>query len=127
MAEICERNGHKIEPSAAREPRLDIFYAKYGENLQALEIPMTEASIAELVGGQYEVTPLRYKSGKVAAVLICGDNGVAVCGIKGDIITNLHPYTAQIYKRELSPVEPQKIEAVRGMDMKSKERSHDSR
>jgi hypothetical protein len=125
LAEICERNGHTIEPAAAPEPKLDVLAAKYGDNMQAIEIPMTETAIGELVGGEYEISPLRYQSGKIAAALVRGADGIAVCGIgKYDTLTSLHPYTAQTYKRELSPAESSKIDAVCAANKNPKEREY---
>jgi hypothetical protein len=113
FAEIMERNGSKYEPIPNQKPKLDILAAKYGEELQHAEIPMTEAAINKIVGGKYEVEPL-YVDGQginanygpqVRGALLYGKNGVAVCGFEKDTLTSLHPYWAQKYKRELGVIE----------------------
>jgi hypothetical protein len=115
LAEILERNGSKCEPITGQKPTLNILAAKYGEDLQAVEIPMTDASIRKLVGGKYNVE-LLYVDGqgingnygaRVHGAVVRGKEGVAVCGVGGDdnTLTSLHPYWAQKYIRELSPAE----------------------
>ncbi|MCL2775672.1 MAG: DUF3991 and toprim domain-containing protein [Oscillospiraceae bacterium] len=107
FAERMEKAGNKYEPVQKQERKLDILAAKYGENLQAAVIPMTETAISQLVGGKYEVSPF-YGTDKssVFGALVRGKSGIAVCGIEGGTLTSLHPYWAQKYKRELSPAEP---------------------
>jgi hypothetical protein len=98
------------------EPKIDILAAKYGEALRETEIPMTEAALRELVGGDYTTETLYYPNqtnqfkdrtveiqGKVYGAVIRGKDGVAVCGLTDGVLTSLHPYNAQTCKRELSP------------------------
>jgi hypothetical protein len=102
-AETCERNGNTYEAASKQERKIDILAAKYGDDLQAVTVSMTEAAIKKLVGGKYDVSPLFYQNGAIAAALVRGTAGIAVCGIADGTLTNLHPYNAQKYKRELSP------------------------
>jgi hypothetical protein len=101
-----EQAGNKYEPIPNQKPMLDILAAKYGENLQHAEVPMTETAIKRLVGSKYTTEPLCGASGEQFAVLVRGAEGVAVCGVADGTLTSLHPYWEQKYKRELSPVEP---------------------
>jgi hypothetical protein len=120
-AEICERNGHKLEPIANQEPKLDILAAKYGENLQAVSIPMTEAALRKLVGGKFETETLHYPNqtnqfrdriveikGKAFGAVVRSKDGIAVCGLTDGVLTSLHPYNTQTQKRERSPAAPPK-------------------
>jgi hypothetical protein len=120
FAEKMERAGNKYESIPGQKPMLNILAAKYGENLQDMEIPMTEAAVKKLVGGKYEATKLYSASGKhVFGALLRGKDGVVVCGIEGDALTSLHPYWANSYKRELSPVEkpePEKTDLLGKVD-----------
>jgi hypothetical protein len=109
-----KKNGNNYEAVAGKKPILHVLAAKYGEDLQAVAVPMTDAAIRRLVGGRYAVSQLRYQNGKVAAALVSGKDGVAVCGIAGDTLTSLHPYDAQSYSRELSPAEPPKKKSFLG-------------
>ena len=118
-AEVCARNGHKIEQIPGQKPTIDILAAKYGEDLQAVSVPMTEAAIRKLVGGSYKTETLCYPNqtnqikdriveikGKAFGALVRGKDGIAVLGLGGpdnDKLTSLHPYNAQRQKRELSP------------------------
>ncbi|GHV10599.1 hypothetical protein FACS1894219_00350 [Clostridia bacterium] len=116
-AEICERNGHKFE-AANPENKIDILTAKYGEDLQAITVPMTEAALKKLVGGKFETETLCYPNrteqikdrkieikGKAFGAVVRGKDGIAVCGLNDGVLTSLHPYNAQTQKRELSPAE----------------------
>jgi hypothetical protein len=114
-AEKSSRAGNKTEPIPTETPTIDILAAKYGEELQAVEIPMTEAAIRKLVGDAYETETLyNWDKKYVFGALVSGKDGIAVCGLGGknsDILTSLHLYHAQTYKRELSPAtrkEPEK-------------------
>jgi hypothetical protein len=106
-AEICERNGHSFASADKRENKIDILAAKYGEDLTAAAVPMTEAAIKKLVGGVYKTETLyNWDKKYIFGALVRGKEGIAVCGLGGDnngTLTNLHPYHAQSYKRELSP------------------------
>jgi len=106
FAEIMERNGSKYEPIPDQKPMLNILAAKYGEALRDVEIPMTDAAIKTLVGGDYTTELLYGASEKyVLGALVRGKDGIAVCGMTDDVLTSLHPYNAQSFKRELSPVQ----------------------
>jgi hypothetical protein len=114
--------GNRYEVAPNPKPRIDVLAAKYGEELQAVEIPMTEAAIRKLVGGKYETETLCYPNqtnqikdriveikGKAFGAVLRGKDGIAVCGLGGrdnDTLTALHPYNAQTCKRELSPATP---------------------
>jgi len=102
FASKMAKNGNKYEPIPKQKPQLDILAAKYGENLQDVSIPMTEAALRKLVGGKYDVAPLRYQNGQVFGAVLSGKIGIAVCGMTDDKITSLHPYDAQTQKRELA-------------------------
>ena len=108
LAEKLMKNGNKVEPIPGQKPMLDILAAKYGEPLQDVSIPMTEAAIKKLVGGKYETETL-YGATKttVFGALLRGKDGISVCGVGGEnnTLTSLHPYWAQKFKRELSPAE----------------------
>jgi hypothetical protein len=119
-AEICGRNGHKFE-AAKPENKIDILAAKYGEDLQTVSIPMTEAALKKLIGGKFETETLYYPNrteqikdkkveikGKAFGAVVRGNDGIAVCGLTGGVLTSLHPYNAQTQKRELSPATPTK-------------------
>jgi hypothetical protein len=55
FAERLKKNGNRVEPIPGQKPMIDVIAAKYGENLQDVSIPMTEAAIRKLVGGAYEM------------------------------------------------------------------------
>ena len=135
LAEKLKKNGNRVEPIPGQKPTLDVIAAKYGEPLQDVTIPMTEAAIKKLVGVKYEKEILYAASrteqikdrkieikGSAIAALLRGKDGIAVCGIGGDdntALTSLHPYWAQSYKRELSPVEqppPEKADFMGKID-----------
>jgi hypothetical protein len=114
--EKSARAGNRYEPVPSGKPTIDILAAKYGEDLQAVEIPMTDAAIKKLVGGKYEVETLYYPNrteqikdrkieikGKAFGAVLRGKDGIAVCGLTDGVLTSLHPYNAQTQKRELSP------------------------
>jgi hypothetical protein len=114
-AEKSARAGNKTEPMPSNKPTIDILAAKYGENLQDVSIPMTDAAIRKLVGGAYETETLyNWDKKYILGALVRGKDGIAVCGLGGrdnDVLTSLHPYNAQTYKKELSPAtrkEPEK-------------------
>jgi hypothetical protein len=117
-AEICARNGHRIE-AAKLENKLDILAAKYGEALQDVTVPMTEAALRKLVGGKFETETLYYPNqtnqikdriveikGKAFGAILHGKDGIAVCGLTDGVLTSLQPYNAQTQKREFGIVEP---------------------
>jgi hypothetical protein len=114
-AEKSARAGNRTEPVPSDKPTIDILAAKYGEDLQDVSVPMTEAAIKKLVGGKYEIEPI-YIDGQgingrygpyIHGAIVRGKDGIAVCGVGGgnDTLTSLHPYWAQKYKRELSPAQ----------------------
>jgi hypothetical protein len=112
LAEKLKKNGNRVEPLPGRKPVLDVIAAKYGEPLQDAEIPMTETALQKLVGGKYKVEPLMNDAWDPPRPTDCakisGKNGVAICGLGGkdkDVLTSLHPYWAQKYKRELGVIE----------------------
>jgi hypothetical protein len=118
-AEKSARAGNLTEPVASSKPQIDILAAKYGEDLQAVAIPMTEAAIKKLVGGSYQTETLYYPNrteqikdrkieikGKAFGAVVRGKDGIAVCGLTDGVLTSLHPYNAQTQKRELSPATP---------------------
>ena len=121
LAEKLKKNGNRVEPIPNQKPMLDVIAAKYGEPLQDVTIPMTEAAIKKLVGGKYEIE-LLYVDGQgingrygpyVHDAILRGKDGIAVCGVGGDnnTFTSLHPYWAQSYKRQLSPAQRTEPEA----------------
>jgi hypothetical protein len=106
LAEKMERNGSKCEPIPGQKPMIDILAAKYGGDLQAVSIPMTEAAIRKLVGGKYETETLYNHDKKyIYGAAVRGKEGIAVCGLNDGVLSSLHPYWARTYKRELSPAE----------------------
>jgi hypothetical protein len=114
-AEKSAQAGNKTEPVPSDKPTIDILTAKYGEDLQTVAVPMTEAAIRKLVGGKYETETLyNWDKKYIFGALVRGKDGIAVCGFGGrdnDTLTSLHPYHAQTYKKELSPAtrkEPEK-------------------
>jgi hypothetical protein len=84
---------------------------------------MTEAAVKQLVGGKYDVSYLNDESSVSRCAILRGKSGAVVCGIVGDTITSLHPYWAQKYKRELSPVEPPKQPSLHDKLEKAKARA----
>jgi cellulose biosynthesis protein BcsQ len=46
--------------AAKLENKIDILASKYGEDLQAVSVPMTEAALKKLVGGKFETETLYY-------------------------------------------------------------------
>jgi len=114
FASKMANNGNTYELIPGQKPVLDILAAKYGENLQDVTIPITEAALRKLVGGKYDITPLRYQNGQVFGAILRGKDGVAVCGMTDDKITSLHPYDAQTQRRELSPAQPPKKPSLIG-------------
>jgi hypothetical protein len=118
FAEHMERNGNQYVPIPGQKPMLDVITAKYGEALQNVTIPMTEAAIRKLVGGDYTKELVYYGAPewrhKAYAAILRGKDGIAVCGVGGDQydkLTSLHPYDAQMKKRELSPAQRAEPEA----------------
>ena len=120
FAQKMERWGNEYEAIPGQKPKLDVIAAKYGEPLQDVVIPMTDAAVKKLVGGNYEVEKL-YGATKqyLFGALLRGKDGIAVCGIveprqiyspsiTSDTLTSLHPYRARDYKREFSPATPPK-------------------
>ncbi|GHU45226.1 hypothetical protein FACS1894111_13410 [Clostridia bacterium] len=103
LAESLERNGSKCEPIPEQKPKLNILTAKYGETLQDVEIPMTEAAVKKLVGEKYDVTELR--SGYL---LLQGKDATAVCKSEDGVLASVHPYWAQTLKHELGIMKPLK-------------------
>jgi hypothetical protein len=108
--------GNRYEAVPNPKPMIDVLAAKYGEDLQAAQIPMTEAAVRKLVGGSYTVETLYYPSrteqikdrkveikGKAFGAVVRGEDGIVVCGFEKDTLTALHPYNAQSCKRDLSP------------------------
>jgi hypothetical protein len=124
--------GNRYEAVPNPKPKIDILAAKYGEDLQAVEIPMTEAALRKLVGGSYETATLYYPSrteqikdrkveikGEAFGAVIRGKEGIAVCGLTDGVLTSLHPYNAQTCKRELSPAMlPKKPSLLGNLDKK---------
>jgi hypothetical protein len=117
-AEKSAKVGNKTEPVTSLKPKIDILAAKYGEALQDIEIPMTEAAIKKLVGGKFEAETLYYPSrteqikdrkveikGQAFGAVVRGKDGIVVCGLADGVLTSLHPYNAQTQKRVLSPAE----------------------
>jgi DNA primase len=126
-AEKAAKAGNTIEPIASERPQIDILAAKYGEDLQAVTIPMIEAAIRKLVGGKFETETLYYPSrteqikdrkveikGKAFGAVVRGKDGIAVCGLTDGVLTSLHPYNEQTQKRELSPAEQSKKSSMLG-------------
>lgn len=111
FAEKMEKAQNKAEPVANPSPEIDILAGKYGEELQQVTIPMTETSIRNLVGGDYDSETLyNWDKTHIYGVALRGKEGMAVCGIGGInnpteylTPTSLHPYWVQKYKSELSP------------------------
>jgi hypothetical protein len=133
LAENLQKTRNKVEPIPGQKPTLNIIAAKYGEALQDVTIPMTEAALRKLVGGGYKTETLYYPSrteqikdrkveikGKAFGAILRGKDGIALLGLGGpnnDKLTSLHPYNAQSKKRELSPAErkePEKQESLLG-------------
>jgi hypothetical protein len=110
FAERMEKNGNKYEAVPGKKPVLHIIAAKYGEPLRDWGIPMTDAAIRKLIGGNYNVETLyNWDKKYIFGAVLRGKNGIAGCGLGGennDILTSLHPYNAQTYKRDLSPAAP---------------------
>ncbi|GHU90827.1 hypothetical protein FACS1894202_11280 [Clostridia bacterium] len=105
-AEKSAKVGNKTEPVKSAKPTIDILAAKYGEDLQAVAVPMTEAAIRKLVGGKYETETLyNWDKKYIYGAAVRGKDGIAVCGLNDGVLSSLHPYWAQDYKRELSPAE----------------------
>jgi hypothetical protein len=118
LAERLQKNGNRVEPIPGQKPMLDVLAGKYGEDLQDVSVPISEAALKKLVGGKYETEILYTASrteqikdrkieikGTAIGALLRGKDGIAVCGISGDTLTSLHPYWAQTYKKELSPAQ----------------------
>jgi uncharacterized ubiquitin-like protein YukD len=123
-AEKSAKVGNVKEPVKAGKPTIDILAAKYGEALQDVSVPMTEAALRKLVGGKFETETLHYPDrteqfrdrkieikGKAFGVVLRGKDGIAVCGLTDGVLTSLHPYNAQTQKRELSPATRPRAEA----------------
>ena len=98
--ERMTRVGNKYEPIPGQEPKLDVLIYEQGKPPRDAEIPMSLDAIRKLIGGEPEIID----KDKFSAV-VKGANGngvILVCGIKGDNLTSLHPYDAQMQKRELA-------------------------
>jgi hypothetical protein len=123
FAEKMERAGNKYEEIPGQKPALNILAVKYGEPLQAVEIPMTEAALKKLVGGKYEIEDIRGEH-----ALLRGKEGVAVCKVDGGVFTTVHPYWAQTLKRELGVIEPLKKPSIIGglEDAKAEAAAHNA-
>ncbi|MDR1158664.1 MAG: toprim domain-containing protein [Oscillospiraceae bacterium] len=120
FSEKAAKVGNRYEAVPNPRPKIDVLAAKYGEDLQAVEIPMTEAAVRKLVGGNYTMETLyNWDKKYIFGALVRGKDGIAVCGIGGgnnDTLTSLHPYHAQTYKRELSPATPPQPRKVSLLD-----------
>jgi hypothetical protein len=123
-AEKSAKVGNVTEPVKSGKPTIDILAAKYGENLQDVTVPMTEAALKKIVGGRYDMETLCYPNrteqikdrkveikGKAFGAVLRGKDGIAVCGLTDGVLTSLHPYNAQTQKRELSPATRPQAEA----------------
>jgi len=91
--------GNKYEPIPNQESVIDVIIAESGKPPRDAEIPTTHAALHNIIGGKPEIV----SSDKFHAVVKgIGGNGTAiVCGIKDGNLTSLHPYVAQMQKREL--------------------------
>jgi hypothetical protein len=118
-AEKSAKAGNVTEPVNAGKPTIDVLAAKYGEALQDVTVPMTEAALRKLVGGSYETETLFYPNqtsqfrdklieiqGKAFGAVLRGKDGIAVCGLTDGVLTSLHPYNAQSQKRDMGVIEP---------------------
>jgi hypothetical protein len=103
VSEFMERQtrvGNIYEPIPGQKPKLDILIAEPGQPPRYAEIPMTFAALHKLLGGELEITKQNDR-----AAFVQGKNGngiLAVCGLNGENLTSLHPYTAQSYKHKLA-------------------------
>jgi hypothetical protein len=111
MDEFMERQtrvGNKYEPYPT-EPKLDILFVEPGQKPRDIEIPINMGALRELVGGQLDIVPLGYNTAIVCGITGSGafdkSSAFAICGLNGDKLTSLHPYSAQKYKLEYTPQE----------------------
>jgi hypothetical protein len=98
--EKMTRAGNTYEPIYDQEPKLNILIAESNKPPRGTEIPMTNAALVEILGGEPEIV-----SKDKFCVTVSGKDGngtVAVLGINNGNLTSLHPYTAQSKKRELT-------------------------
>jgi hypothetical protein len=98
------RVGNKYEPVPNQEPKIDIVVAEPGKPPHDAEIPMGMLPLCEIIGGDVEVVSILRNTAVVKGI---GGNGTLVaCGLSGENLTSLHPYEAQIYKRDLAERSP---------------------
>jgi len=77
FAEEMDEAGWTYEPVTEQEPKIDIVFAKYGEKLHDVSIPITEAALRDLVGGDYELTPVNAYSIGTPDMRVDGPDGAA--------------------------------------------------
>lgn len=104
LMELSAKNGFRCEPISGQAVKLDVLLVQPGKPPSDIELPAKLTAIRALVGSPLEVLPL--DKGHAAVVRGKSGNGVfAVFGTAVENLTSLHPYSAQMYKREFSQPE----------------------
>lgn len=110
MDEFMERQrraGNSYEPVMNGEPTLDILLVEPGQTPRDVSIPIHMAALSALIGGSVVVSPLNDHAamvkGNAANDAMGKDVVFAICGLNGDMLTSLHPYWAQKYRRDYAP------------------------
>jgi hypothetical protein len=103
MDEFMEKQtrvGNQYEPIPSETPKPDIETAEHSQPPRDAEIPMSEAAMRDILGGEPEIISRDKFSATVTGIR--GNGTTIVCGMNGDNLTSLHPYDAQRQKRELA-------------------------
>ncbi len=100
--------GNKYEPVVNPKPKFDVLLVEPGKQPRDMQISIDRAAAAmrRLVGEPLFMEALGPYAIKVCARAKNAQNdecgAYVICGLKGENITSLHPYTARQYKREIA-------------------------
>jgi len=102
MDEFMEKQtrvGNKYEPVPHQEPKLDVLIVEPGKPPHNAEIVMSLAAMSKIVGGTPEIVGINKDMAIVNNTY--GNGTFLICGMSDGQLTSLHPYAAQMKKREL--------------------------
>lgn len=93
------RVGNTYEPVPGQEPMLDVVLVVPGDLPKDITLPLKRSALHEALGG--EMTVIQQDKDFAYLQGVNGNGSIIVCGMKGGQPTSLHPYSAQMRKREL--------------------------
>ena len=100
--------GNKYEPVPNLKPKLDILFAEPGQPPRDAQISVNRAvyALRKLLGGPLITQAISNYAvkvwGNVGPGLYDKSDAFAICGLNGENLASLHPYTARQYKREIA-------------------------